>query len=277
MPYRHTRSSQADFRGTVTDVSGAAVPGAKIVITDTRQGVSRTETSNEGGFFRIDNISASTYRIEVSNTGFQTWTLPLIAIEVGEIRTLTPSLQPGAVSATVSVSATQAALDLVTPTTGSVVSQVAVADTPLVGQAVYGLAALAPGVTGAPFTSGSNFNTGNIDINAAGQREESNTFMTDGAFIDAPSRGGNRLLCSEPGDRAVRADKHQRKWMRARGEIAVPTCSSLPSQAPTAFTGTGDYYFLNDSLTSRTEFQKVVPASKTPGGRVLVRGADYPE
>jgi Carboxypeptidase regulatory-like domain len=253
------------FQGTVTDVSGAAVPGAKIVITDTKQGISRTETSNDGGFFRIDNISASTYRIEVSNIGFQTWTLPSIAIEVGEIRTLTPSLQPGAVSATVSVSATQAALDLVTPTTGSVVSQVAVADTPLVGQAVYGLAALAPGVTGAPFTSGSNFNTGNIDINAAGQREESNTFMTDGAFIDAPSRGGT--VSFAPNQEIVQSVQINTNEMDAgKGRNSGADMLIFTKSGTNAFHGTGDYYFLNDSLTARTEFQSVVPASKRQEG-----------
>jgi hypothetical protein len=259
------------FQGTVVDATGAAIPGAKISITDTKQGITKTATSNDAGFFRIDNISASTYSVAISNSGFETWTLPSITIEVGEIRTLTPTLQPGAVSTTVSVSATAAALDLATPTTGSVVSTEAVAQTPLVGQAVYSLASLAPGVTGAPFTSGSNFSTSNININAAGQREESNTFMTDGAFIDAPSRGGTVSFAPNP--EIVQSIQISTNEMDAgKGRNSGADMLIFTKSGTNGFHGTGDFYFVNNDLTARTEFQSVVPVSERKEGGFTAGG-----
>jgi Carboxypeptidase regulatory-like domain len=249
------------FQGTVTDTSGAAIPGANITLTDTKLGVTKTNTSNDSGFFRIDNIAASTYSVSISKSGFENWTLGSITLDVGEIRTLTPSLQPGAVTLTVNVSAAQAALDLATPTTGAVVSQEAVAQTPLVGQAVYSLAQMAPGVTGAAFTSGSNFSTGNININAAGQREESNTFAMDGAFIDAPSRGGTVSVAPNP--EIVQSIQINANEMDAgKGRNSGADMLIFTKSGTNGFHGTGDYFFLNNDLTSRTEFQSVVPTSK---------------
>ncbi len=254
------------FQGTVVDTSGAAVPGARVSITDTKLGVVKTATSNGAGFFRVDNIAASTYDISITESGFQTWSLPGVTLQVGEIRTLNPALQPGSVSTTVNVSATAAALDLATPTTGAVVAQETVAQTPLVGQAVYSLAQLAPGITGAAFTSGNNYNTSNININAAGQREESNTFIMDGAFIDAPSRGGTVSVAPNP--EIVQSLQINANEMDAqKGRNSGAAMQIFTKSGSNGFHGTGDYYFSNDTLTARTEFQKTVPAySLNEGG-----------
>jgi hypothetical protein len=53
------------IEGTVVDNTGAAVPGAKVVITDTQLGVSRTDTTNQSGFLSIGSIAASTYTIQI--------------------------------------------------------------------------------------------------------------------------------------------------------------------------------------------------------------------
>ena len=120
--------------------------------------------------------------MEISAPSFKSWIETGLTIQVGEVRTIAPVLQLGAVNTTVNVSAAQAALDLTSASTTAVVARDTVTQTPLVGQNVYGLAALAPGVTGPGLTSGDNFNNQyGIQINAAGQRQESNSFMIDGA------------------------------------------------------------------------------------------------
>ncbi|HEV2275064.1 MAG TPA: carboxypeptidase-like regulatory domain-containing protein, partial [Acidobacteriaceae bacterium] len=259
------------IEGTVTDSTGASIPGAKVILTDTQLGVSKTATTNEAGFFRVDGIAASTYSVEVTQAGFKTWTLPGVAVQVGEIRSVKPVMQPGEVSTTVSVSATAAALDLATPTTAAVIGKEAVAQTPLVGQAVYSLAQLAPGVTGAAFTSGSNYSTSNININAAGQREESNTFMMDGAFIDAPSRGGTVSVAPNP--EIVQSVSINTTDMDAgKGRNSGADMIIFTNSGTNSLHGTGDYYFLNNTLTSRTEFQKVVPPYKRQEGGFTLGG-----
>src|SRR5665213_469882 len=110
-------TSMAQFlsgiEGTVKDSSGAAIAGAKVLVTDTSIGVSKTATTNTAGYFRIDSVAASTYSIEIQMNGFKTWQDPHFVLQAGQTRTLAPVLEVGTVSTSITVSAADIALDLV--------------------------------------------------------------------------------------------------------------------------------------------------------------------
>src|SRR5215813_8872665 len=187
------------IEGTARDASGAAISGAQVTITDTRLNVSKSVNTNPDGYFRIDSIAASTYSVQIQMSGFQTWQQADLALQVGEIRTLAPVLQVGAVSTNVTVSASLAAVDLSSPKTGAVIGESTLQGTPLTGQNVYGLAALTPGMTGNAVTSGDNYtNEYAININAAGLRQEQNGYQIDGAYTNTPSRGGGTSISPNP-------------------------------------------------------------------------------
>ena len=67
--------------GTVTDATGAAVPGAKIVVTG--QTGERTGTTNENGIFRIENLEPGTYTLRVEQTGFKSAVANNVTVFVG--------------------------------------------------------------------------------------------------------------------------------------------------------------------------------------------------
>jgi hypothetical protein len=165
-------SASAQFlsgiEGTAKDQSGALVAGAKVTLTDTRLGVTKTDLTNQSGYFRIDSIAASTYTVQVAMAGFKTWEEKNLTLQVGEIRTIGPVLQVGAVTGEVSVSASNVTLDLISPTTGAVIPEETLQETPLSGQNIYGLSSLTPGMTGAATQTGAdNFtNEYSININA---------------------------------------------------------------------------------------------------------------
>src|ERR1035437_2483807 len=81
------------IEGTVNDSSGAAVSGATVTVTDARLGVTKTTTTTQSGYFRIDSIAASTYTVEIQMSGFKTWRQSGLALQVGETRTLAPVVQ----------------------------------------------------------------------------------------------------------------------------------------------------------------------------------------
>jgi Carboxypeptidase regulatory-like domain len=66
------QSSTSSLRGTVSDASGAVVPGATVRITDPQNGSSRTTNTDGNGLFQFLQLSPSTYSIEVSASGFST-------------------------------------------------------------------------------------------------------------------------------------------------------------------------------------------------------------
>jgi hypothetical protein len=247
------------IEGTVQDQTGAAVPGATVNITDTRLGVTKTTTSSQTGFFRIDSIAASTYMLQVQASGFTSWSQNDLILQPGEIRTLTPTLMVGSQTTNVTVNASTVSLDLVTPNTSSVIGSVTVQNTPLAGQNVYGLAALTPGMTGNAVTSGDNYtNEYAININAAGLRQEQNGYQIDGAYSNTPSRGGGTSISPNP-EIVESMDINTNDFDAQKGRNGGATVDIFTKSGANDFHGSIDYYFLNNSLSARTEFESTVP------------------
>ncbi len=244
------------IEGTAHDTSGAAVAGATVTVTDTRLGVTKTTTTNEAGYFRIDSIAASTYTVEIQMAGFKTWRQSALSLQVGEIRTLAPALEVGAVATNVTVSASEAAVNLTSATTGSVIAESTLQQTPLTGQNVFGLTALTPGMTGSAVNSGDNYtNEYAININAAGLRQEQNGYMIDGAYTNTPSRGGGTSISPNP-EIVQSMNVRTNNFDAEKGRNGGATVEVFTKSGSNALHGTFDYYFLNDSLSARTEFQK---------------------
>ena len=244
------------IEGTARDSSGAAVAGARVTVTDTRLGVSKATTTNDSGYFRIDSIAASAYTVEIQMAGFETWKQAGLALQVGEVRTLSPALKVGAASENIEVSAAETSVDLVTPTTGSVIADVTLQQTPLPDQNIYGLTALTPGMTGSAVTAGDNYtNEYNININAAGLRQEQNGYMIDGGYTNTPSRGGSTSISPNP-EIVQSMSVKTNNFDAQKGRNAGATVEVYTNSGSNNLHGSFDYYFRNNNLTARTEFQR---------------------
>src|ERR1035441_10490478 len=108
-------SASAQFssgiEGIAHDTTGAVIAGAKVTVTDTRLGVSKSVITGQNGYFRVDSIAASTYNVEIQMASFQTWKQAGLTLQIAEIRTLSPELKVGDVSTNVEVSAMVASVD----------------------------------------------------------------------------------------------------------------------------------------------------------------------
>ncbi len=263
------------IEGTVRDSSGAVVPSAKVTITDTRLGVAKTTTTNDTGYFRVESISASAYTIQISAAGFDAFQESNLTLQVGEMRTLTPVLKLGSTNTEITVTASQASLNLAAATTGSIISEETVSVTPLGGQNVYGLASLTPGITGSATNGTDNYtNEYAININAAGLRQEENGYQIDGAYTDTPSRAGGTSISPNP-EIVQSIDIRTNNFDAGKGRNGGATVDVFTKSGSNQFHGTGDYYFLNNDLVTRTEFQSSVPNFRrqemgiTVGGPIL--------
>src|SRR5256885_3126822 len=68
--------------GTITDASGAAVPNAKVTITDANTGISRNANTNENGNYNFADLPPGTYTVTAEVTGFKQATPPGVAVGV---------------------------------------------------------------------------------------------------------------------------------------------------------------------------------------------------
>jgi hypothetical protein len=250
------------IEGTVKDTSGALVSGATVSITDTRVGVTKSETTNDAGYFRFDSIAASTYTVSIQMNGFKAWAQKDLALQVGETRTLAPMLQIGAATSEVTVSASEATLDLISPTTGSVIPEATLQETPLIGQNIYGLSALTPGMTGSAVTSGDNFtNEYAININAAGLRQEQNGYEIDGAQTNTPSRGGGTSISPNP-EIVQSMEIRTNDFDAQKGRNGGATVDVFTNSGSNQYHGTIDYEYTDNTLDALTHFESSLPSSQ---------------
>src|SRR5258708_16240846 len=71
------------FQGTVTDPSGAAVPNAKITITNASTGLSVTATTNATGLYSVKELPVGVYKVSVEAAGFKTYSDNGVQLDAG--------------------------------------------------------------------------------------------------------------------------------------------------------------------------------------------------
>src|SRR5262245_49293124 len=136
------------INGTVTDPSGAFVPGATVKATEKATSVVHTTVTTSEGQFAFQDLPLGAYSVSVSSSGFSAVTFPNVAVSAGSIYTLPVKLQVGKEAVTVEVSAASVALDTTTQTQTMTIDSSVVENAPLNGRDYTQLIAVAPGYGG---------------------------------------------------------------------------------------------------------------------------------
>src|SRR5579871_3171147 len=161
-------TASASLNGTITDATGATVPGAAIKLTDTRTNTSYTaQTASDGGYRFVDLPPGPAYSLTITKEGFQTLVLNNIYLPTATATTRDVKLELGAVSQTVEVTAEGGSVSLNTTdaTIGHVLDMQAISNLPDEFRDDPGnLLRIQAGVTNALTTSG-NAISSNIDPN----------------------------------------------------------------------------------------------------------------
>jgi hypothetical protein len=167
---------QGLLAGTVTDATGAAVQGVEVKVVNQATNFHRTTFTNASGVYAIPDLDIGSYSVTFKKDGFKTEAHTSIIIQANRSTTVDSSLEPGEISATVTITASPL-LNRTDPTNGYVLSTEVIEATPLGTGSFTQLAVLSPGVN-ADFLSGADTNAGlgNQSIFANGQRDSSNSF-----------------------------------------------------------------------------------------------------
>jgi outer membrane receptor protein involved in Fe transport len=89
--------------GTITDSTGAAVPGATVTITNEETGLALTATTDETGTYTIRNIAGGSYTLKAGLEGFKEFVQTAIPITAGGIVRINGKLEIGALTESVTV------------------------------------------------------------------------------------------------------------------------------------------------------------------------------
>src|SRR5713226_3078510 len=188
---RAQTSSTAAVAGTVLDSSGASVPKAKVVLTDTDTGETATTASAAGGEFTFPSVRPGNYKLVVTAAGFRQYVLSKITIEVGKSPLLHVTLQLGQVTETVEVTAAAGVeLQTLDATMGNVLDSNLLSQLPTLSRDATSLLLLQPtaipGFNGPGGSGEGNLAGGSV----AGARADQNTFMVDGGDATSNMEGG---------------------------------------------------------------------------------------
>ncbi len=192
--------------GTVTDPSGAVIPGAQVIAVNTATGVRTPATSNDAGAYSIRFLPIGTYTIEVTAPGFNKLTVPPFALEINQSAKVDAHVTVGA-STSVDVQGNVAPiLDTSDGTVGLSLTANQIATIPLNGRNFSSVTLFQPGavntdpsgLTGGNATERNTYNNGIVAVN--GNRAQANNYTLDGIDMN---EGQNNLIAYNPAPDAL--------------------------------------------------------------------------
>jgi hypothetical protein len=173
------QGEQGTITGTVTDQSGAVVPGAKVTVKEVSTQAESTTVTNARGYYTIPYLAPGTYDVTAQSKGFSTETISGVHLTVDLSTSIDMKLALGSVSQQVVVqAATAIQLETENSELGGSVSRQQILELPQLGRNAYNLAMMEPGVIS---ETGSIFQT---EING-GRANTSNLLLDSGTQINS--------------------------------------------------------------------------------------------
>src|SRR5499426_2461353 len=152
LPRESSAQVSAGIGGSVSDPSGALIPGVEVTATNVNTGISTTQLTNEAGAYQIPSLQPGTYRLRALLAGFQTATRENIQLSQGQQVRFNFTLLVGTVATAVEVLADSAsALASTTASVGDVLPDTDVRSLPLATRNVIDLAFVSAGIVGENF------------------------------------------------------------------------------------------------------------------------------
>jgi hypothetical protein len=185
------RAQTASINGTVTDPSGAVVPGATISAVNQATNAARETQTSETGTYNLPSLAPGVYDVTIAKSGLRTLKFTAVTLTVDQALTLDGKLEVSAASQTVTVEGTNVVpIDTTDSQISNVVDQKQIEALPLILRDPYQLVLLTPGTT---YT-----NTGSGGFSINGGRDRNNNFQLDGTNNNDPGVPGAGLATLNP-------------------------------------------------------------------------------
>jgi hypothetical protein len=243
--------------GTVTDPSGAAVPNAKVTITDTDRGVSVNTTTNESGNFTQRFLIVGRYQVRVEVQGFKA-AVQEVSVSVDQEVSLTVNLQTGAVTEEVTITSEAPLLKTERADVAVTFSEKTVNNLPILNRRFTALEVFTPGITAFPGqTAASEDPQGSFRKVVNGQSFAGTSHLLDGTDNHDSMLG---LIVINPTLESVTEAKITTSAYDAEFGANAGVVSAQTRSGTNSFHGVGFEFLRNDHLNARnpfTQFQKI--------------------
>lgn len=264
----------ASIQGTVTDASGAVVPNATVLVTNTETGVKSNAATNNSGQYRVNSLAPGNYRIHVASSGFGEKDVTA-TITTAQDAGVDVTLSVESNNQTVTVSSEAVGLNPEETRVQTTLDTQQVRDLPLQQRGTLGLVNTAPGVSG--YTE--NLNNFAVEQtpggNANGHYYGGNLYVLDGVSITSNITTGTANI--SPNADSIQEVTLQVNTFRMDFAGGSGLTTEVTTKSGTnAFHGTGNFTYTDQNLrVARSEFNPALPkfsnkdASGTFGGPIF--------
>ncbi len=257
--------------GTVTDTSGAIIPGASVVVKNMATATQFDATSNEGGYFSVPALDPGTYSVTVTLMGFKTAVLNDVRVNASTPATVKVALSVGGLEETVVVTGGAEIIQTTSAAVTSTIDTNQILKIPTGSRSALEFVALLPGVSTPGGPGGSRDATINglpqsaINITIDGMSAQDNHLKTGDGFF---ARVSPRLDAIEE---VTVNSAAQDASSTGQGAVQIRFVTRSGSND---FRGSGYYYLRHYKLNANTWFNNRDNAPKSddvlhqPGGRI---------
>src|SRR3954464_14527765 len=187
-PLAQSQAINGTIEGTITDQSGAALPGVSVTVTNVDTGDTRVVISNEAGMYRAPLLPLGRYRVSAELQGFKKFEQQGLTISAGQSAVINVTLSVGSMTETVTVTSEAPIAEPGKIDLGRTIGENEIRNLPLVSRNPYNFAFLQANVTGYE-----NNEFGVPRINANGSQMHTNYQLDDNTNTEK-DRAGLRLL-----------------------------------------------------------------------------------
>jgi hypothetical protein len=226
----YAQATRGTILGTITDQSGAALPGATVTATEVRTNVSHNTVTNETGNYTFPNIPDGIYNIKAELSGFKTVIREGIRLAVNTSIRTDLSLTVGALAETVTVSGETPLLQTDRTDTGRTLESIQVASMPLgFNRNFQGMLATVPGAS-RPYKPHSEFfnSQDSLSTEVNGQSRMANNLQLEG--LDDNQRTGLLSMLIPPAEAidtvSITTSNYDAEFGRAAGAVTSVTLKS---------------------------------------------------
>lgn len=255
-------SSAGIVGGTVTDTSGAVIPGVEVTATQAQTNVQWHANTDTNGSYIFVNLPAASYRVSAQKNGFSKTELPELVLHTGERLKVDLALKPGSVAETVTVTSNAVAVDTETGNVGEVVASQAIEDLPLVTRNFIQLVALVPGVSsdiGSEAGFGSN---SGLSASVNGVRENSNNWTIDGAPNLDVYNSNNAIVPNVDAIQEFRIDRGN--YTAEQGRSSGASINAIIKSGTNQFHGSAFEFMRNGYLNANNYFSNLNGVPRPP-------------
>ena len=257
----------ADVLGTVTDSTGAVVPGASVTIRNLATGVTSTTKSNGAGDYIFNLLSPGHYSVTIEASGFKKVEYTDVALAAGDRARENGVMETGAVNETVEVTSAPPLLQTDSSSLTFAVTEQAVQDLPLNGRNFVNLVQIQPGINqGSPSAIGSGTRPDDRRqssvISANGQNDLFNNEMIEGMDNNEREQG---FIGVRPSIDAIAEVKVDTNVANAEiGRSAGAVVNIITKSGTNAYHGSAYEFFRNDIFDARDYFTTVASGVAKP-------------